>query len=420
MPNVLLIAGTTGYQTRAFEGAAERLGVDLVYATDRCHALDDPWRDGAIPVAFHDLDASLRAIVAGIGERAVGGVIALGDRQAVLGAYAAEALGLKGHPPHAARAAGSKLLSRGRFMAAGLAVPWFVSMPLDETIGRVADRLRFPCVVKPLALSGSRGVIRADTPDQLDAAVGRLRAILRSPDVIARRDPADTEILIEGFVPGAELALEGVLDEGRLRVLAIFDKPDPLDGPFFEETIYVTPPAIAPAEQRVIAGTVAHAAAALGLRHGPVHAEVRVNDSGVFVLEVAARPIGGLCGRALRFTSAGGAPIAFEDVILRHASGQSLDGVGREAAASAVMMMPVPGRGYLREVTGCDEARQVPGVEDVIVTAKPGQLLVPLPEGHSYPGFVFARAATAREAVGAVREAHRRLAFRLDASLLTG
>jgi hypothetical protein len=208
-----------------------------------------------------------------------------------------------------------------------------------------------------------------------------------------------------------------VLVRGTLHVLAIFDKPDPLDGPVFEESIYVTPPILPEPAQRAMAGTIAHAARALGLWHGPVHAECRVNETGIYVLEVAARPIGGLCSRALRFVSPAGEDVSFEALLLRHACGEPLDGYRREAQASAVMMMPVPGRGRFRAVEGIERARAVAGIDDVIVTAKPGELLVPLPEGRSYPGFIFARRPLPEQAIAAVRQAHAALSFRLDATV---
>jgi biotin carboxylase len=295
-------------------------------------------------------------------------------------------------------------------------VPWFFSMPLagGATADTVADRIRFPCIVKPHGLSASRGVIRANTPDEFDAALRRLRALLARPEIRALREPFHDEALVEGFIEGREYALEGVLEAGTLRVLAIFDKPDPLDGPFFEETIYVTPSALPRDEQLRMAGTIAHAAAAMGFRHGPVHAECRVNAAGVFVLEIAARPIGGLCARALRFVTPGDERVSLEHLLVRHAVAESLDGYGRDAAASSVMMIPIPRRGYFKSVAGVEAARQVPHVEDVVIAAKPDQLIEPLPEGASYLGFIFARAEEPAEAVEALRRAHGTLAFAID------
>jgi len=199
-----------------------------------------------------------------------------------------------------------------------------------------------------------------------------------------------------------------------MKVLALFDKPDPLDGPFFEETIYVTSSLDAAARQRV-ADAVARAAEAIGLRHGPVHAECRVNERGVFVLEVAARPIGGLCARALRF-SRPDVPrvVSLEELLLRHTLGESPDGWSRESCASGVMMIPIPARGVYRGVSGLDEARGVPGVDEVTITARTDQLLVPLPEGASYLGFIFARGSTSRFVEQALRSAHARLGFAIE------
>jgi hypothetical protein len=421
--SVLLFATTTGYQTRAFEAAAATVGVDLIYVTDRCHALDDPWRDRAIPVRFHDQDTTVVSEVLtalrdgnrGAGVADVAGVLAVGDRPVVLAGRVARELGLAWHNVSGVRVSRSKLLTRGRLLAADLPVPWFFSMPLDTVVADVADRVRFPCVVKPLGLSGSRGVMRADSVEEFEAALVRIRELLMRPEIRALREPEHDEVVVEGFIAGREYALEGILEHGALRVLAICDKPDPLDGPFFEETIYVTPTALSDHEAREVAGTIAHAAAAMGLRHGPIHAECRVNEAGVFVLEIAARPIGGLCARALRFASASKDDVvSLEELLMRHAIGESLDGYGREAGASGVMMIPIPRRGYYKGVTGIADATRVRGVDDVVMAAKVDQLLEPLPEGASYLGFIFARGEEPADVVTALRTAHAALTFRID------
>lgn len=415
MSRVLLLATTTGYQTRAFGEAAERLGIELAFATDRCRVLDDPWEDAAIAVRFHDA-ASLDAVLAFARERAIDGVLVVGDRPTVLASRVAAALGLPGHPPAAVEVARNKELTRERLRAAGLPVPWFARVPIDADAGAIAATLAYPVVVKPLALSGSRGVMRADDPAGFAAAFARLRALLASPDVRAERSELHDAALVEGFIPGREFAVEGLMHGGALRVLAIFDKPDPLDGPFFEETIYVTPSPAPRATEAAIVEGVARAAAAIGLRHGPVHAECRVNEAGVFVLEVAARPIGGLCARALRFTR-GAESIGLEELLLRHALGEPADAWRREDAASGVMMIPIPGRGVFRGVSGVEEARDEPGVDEVRITAKTDQLLLPLPEGASYLGFIFARGATGAQVEQSLRGAHARLAFEIEPEL---
>ena len=413
MTRILLVAATTGYQIRSFGEAAGKLGVELVVASDRCDHLDDPWRDGAIAVRFHDRVGSVRAVRSALADRPVHGVVAVGDRPAVFAAAVATSLGLPGNSAEAAERSRNKLLSRHAFQAARLPVPRFSLVPPGASPIQVSEHAAYPAVVKPLALSGSRGVIRVDDAAGCAMAVERVRRLLLAPDVGEERDPAHCYILIESFVPGREKAVEGVLVDGVLQTLAIFDKPDPLDGPFFEETIYVTPSSEPPAVQAAVTAAIATAARVLGLRHGPVHAECRVNDQEVYVLEVAPRPIGGLCAQALRFTTAEG-EASLEEVLLRHAVGQDVSGIAREAAASGVMMIPIPRRGVFRGVGGIEEARAVPGVVDVRITAKTEALLVPLPEGRSYLGFIFARAADPSEAVTALRTAHDHLQFRIE------
>ena len=421
MRRVLLVATTTGYQIRSFGEAAGTLGVRLVFASDRCDRLEDPWWDQAIPVRFHAEASSVAAVVAACGAAPPHGIVAVGDRPAVLAAQLARAFGLGGHPPEAAAACRNKLATRRVLRAAGLPTPWFVSMPIEGDAEDLAVRVEYPAVIKPLALSGSRGVMRVDTAAELIAAFDRLRRLLRVRDVRIERDEAHGQALVEGFIPGAEYAFEGLLDHGTLRLLAICDKPDPLDGPFFEETIYRMP-SVAPTEvQQRIAEAVAAATAALGLQHGPVHAECRVSGETVYVLEVAARPIGGLCSRALRFRSKGletssgtDAAVSLEEVLLRHALGEDVSPFIRERVASGVMMIPIPRRGVYRRVDGVDEARRVAGIEDVRITAKPDATLVPLPEGKSYLGFIFARGERPCTVDRALRDAHARLRFVID------
>ena len=353
------------------------------------------------------------AILEAARERPLSGVLAVGDRPAVLAARVAEALSLPGNPRDAADASRNKKLMRQRFAAAGLAGPWVMTLSANTDVTSLASSLAYPVVVKPLGLSGSRGVIRADTPQQLAAAVDRVRALLARPAVRALRTGLENELLIEGYIEGREYAVEGVMTDGVLRILAIFDKPDPLEGPFFEETIYVTPSTASPEVQSSIASELHRAVGALGLVHGPVHAECRVGVSGVVMLEVAARPIGGLCSKVLRFED-GKNQVPLEELLLMHASGADISTWVRERQAAAVMMIPIPTRSVFKGVAGDDEALAVAGVEEVRITAKLDQLLEPLPEGDSYLGFIFARAENAAEAVSALRAAHARLTFRIE------
>jgi biotin carboxylase len=417
MKRVLFFAATTGYQIRMFGEAAERLGVKLVFATDRCDQLVDPWWDAALPVRF-DHDASVADAVRSASAAApIAGVLAVGDRPTVAAALASRMLELPGNSPDAATAARDKRLTRERLGAAGLPVPEFTVVSRHVDALAIALPRAWPVVIKPAVLSGSRGVIRADNEREFVAAILRVQRLLGDIEIRALRDPAADDVLIESFIPGREYALEGVLHKGTLQTLAVFDKPDPLDGPLFEETLYVTPPRPDGAVVESIRDAIAAAARAIGLEHGPVHAECRVNDTGVFVLEVAARPIGGLCARALSFVGPAGETAALEELLLRHAVGERLDVWQREAGASGVMMIPIPAAGIYRGVRGVDDACAVTHVWDVQITAKPDQHLVPLPEGASYLGFIFAKAESPARVERALRDAHARLAFMIDRAL---
>ncbi|MBZ5611136.1 MAG: ATP-grasp domain-containing protein [Acidobacteriia bacterium] len=402
---LLLIGATTGYQTRAFADAAARLGFDLVLATDRCHVLDDPWGDQAIPVRFED-PAQAGAVLAA--EARVDGIVAVGDRPAYIAALAAERMRIPYNSPDAVLASRDKFLARERFRAAGMLVPEFRRLEIARGPHPAAQEATYPCVLKPLGLSASRGVIRADDPGQFVAAFNRIAALLAEPDIARLQDDQSRFIQVESFIEGREFALEGILLEGRLRVLALFDKPDPLNGPYFEETIYVTPSREDAATQREMVRTTEKAIRALGLTRGPVHAEMRVNGRGVWMLEVAARPIGGLCARVLP---------GLEDLILRHAAGEDFSSVAMPPGAAGVMMIPIPREGIYVDAEGLEDARSAEGIEDVIVTAKQGQKLVPLPEGNSYLGFIFARGRSAEEVDRALRLAHGRLRFEIAAAL---
>ncbi len=389
--------------------------------------IDDPWRDGAIPIRFQDEDGSVAAVIDALRSRPIDGVLTVGDRPTVIAARVAERLGLPGHSPAATEVARDKERTRRCLRDAGLPTPWFTPALAPTRPTMLIPNITFPCVIKPVALSGSRGVMRADNVAQFVEAFARLQALLRQPEILAEQNEAHQRLLIEQFIPGREFALEGLLYESDLTVLALFDKPDPLNGPFFEETIYITPSTLDAGAQSRLVETIARAAAAIGLRHGPIHAECRVNDQGVFVLEVAARPIGGLCAKALRFEKRGRTPfstekgvrplISLEELLLRHAVGERPDSWRRESPAAGVMMIPIPSRGVFRAVDGVDEARQVAGVDDVRITAKADQLLVPLPEGASYLGFIFARGNHPGGVDRALRAAHARLRFRIDAEI---
>jgi biotin carboxylase len=415
--SLLLLVPTTSYRLDDFQAAARRLGVPLLLGSDLCHRIEDTFGElpDQVSLDYRHPERAAEQIAEAAARRPVRGVVPTSDATAVIGALAAERLGLPWNPPEAARRAANKHAQREALRAAGLPVPSFRRLDLDGDPAAAAAEAPYPCVLKPLIFSASRGVIRADDPGAFVAAWRRIAKLLHDTraERRARSREDDHAVLVEGFVPGPEVALEGLLRGGALEVLALFDKPDPLDGPFFEETLYVTPSRHPAALQAEVARLVQAGARALGLAEGPVHAELRLSPAGPVILEIAARSIGGLCSRTLRF----GAGLTLEEVLVAHAMGIPLEGVRREARASGVMMLPIPRRGVLHGVAGVEAARAVPGVVDVVITAPEGREVVPLPEGDSYLGFLFAKGETPAEVEAALREGHRRLAFDLRAPL---
>lgn len=338
-------------------------------------------------------------------------VFGVDDDTAVAAAAISAALGLPHNPPAAVEAARDKHRQRELLAAAGVPVPAFRCRDFDEPVERAAQETRYPAVIKPLTLAASRGVIRVNGRAELVAARERLRGILATPDVASK--PADAQrYLVETFVPGPEFALEGLVVEGRLHVLAVFDKPDPLDGPYFEETIYVTPSRFPPAVRQDLVSCAQRAVAALGLERGPVHIELRHNAAGPWLIELAARPIGGKCGQVLRFGSDGG--ISLEQLLLGRALGQGGDVPAREPIAAGVMMIPTPRAGFFRRVDGLAAAQGVPGVTGIAITAHSGQRVVPLPEESRYLGFIFARHPDPDVVERALRKAHGRLTIVIE------
>lgn len=355
--------------------------------------------EGGLRVDLGDHESALESIrAAARSEGGFAAVVAPDDATVELAGKVAGALGLAGNPPGAARLSRRKDLARARLAAAGVRVPEFrvvdLRRPLDLT------GVPFPCVVKPVAMSASRGVIRADGPGELAAAIERVRAIVAG----AGDEEERSRLLVESFVPGPEVAVEGLLGDGRLEVLAIFDKPDPLDGPFFEESIYVTPSRLGRIAEERIVECVRRAVAAFGLVAGPVHAELRWHAGEAWLLEAAARTIGGECSRLLRFSAGHG----LEELVLAAAMGRSLPR-GLASPAAGVMMLPTPGAGTLRRVEGVLDALDVPGVDEVSISAGTGVELVPLPEGGAYLGYVFARGETPGDVERSLREAAGRL-----------
>ena len=409
MDRLLLLLPTTTYRTQAFVDAASALGVELVCAAERPSTLADLAPDRLLTLDWRDPDGSAAKVEAFARRRPIAAVVAVDDATTVVAAAIGERLGLGGNVVAAVSAARDKHRMRQCLAAAGVPVPRFRRIGLAEDPFVAARGVGFPCVLKPLALSASRGVIRADNVDQFIAAFKRIARLLGRDDVGLSGEAA-THLLAEAYVPGVEVALEGLLVGGKLHTLALFDKPDPLEGPFFEETIYVTPSRLPAPIQARVAGVTAEACAALGLEQGPVHAELRVNEHGPWIIEVAARSIGGLCSRTLRF----GTGMSLEEIILRQALHWPIESLERERQPAGVMMIPIPRAGRLGTVRGQEAAEAVAGIEEVAITAHSGQELEPLPEGWQYLGFIFARAETPAAVEEALRDAHARLAFEIE------
>ena len=427
---ILLIAPHGSYRTAPFLAAAKTRGIEVLIASEAKHSLVSAYAQG-LHLNLDDPQASLQTILREAQRQPFAAVLGCDDASTELAALAASELGLPHNPTTAVRLARRKDLARERLTKAGVPVPRHWRLDLTRPLAAQIEDIRFPCVLKPVALSASRGVIRADNFDELTHAAARIQVLLARAGL---HDAEEREtILVEEFIPGFEVAVEGLLTHGQLDILTIFDKPDPLNGPYFEETYYITPSRLDAPTQQALRATISAACAAYGLCEGPIHAECRINEKGIWILEVAARTIGGLCGRLLRF----GTGSSLEELVLLHALGERpelnseaasgpsnmagrtseasrasvsdrgprLGPIG-EAGGAGVLMIPIPQAGILRRVEGVLAAEKVPYIEEVVIDVREGYELVPLPEGASYLGFIFARAPSAAQAEAALRTAH--------------
>ena len=405
MPRVLLLIPTTSYQTADFLAAAGQLDVDVVVGSDEPSVLAQA-TGTSLTVDFRYPDRGSAQIREFARHTPIDAIVPVDEVTTAVAASAADTLNLRHNSPESVLKAGNKLRLRECLRDAHLPTPEFVSLDIDADASDAARAVPYPCVLKPLTLSASRGVIRADGHNSFVVSFQRIRDLLSGLD---HDGEAARTILVEQYIPGAEVALEGLVVDGALRVLALFDKPDLLEGPFFPETIYVTPSRLTADEQARIAETTQGAISAMGLRDGPVHAELRLGETGPVIIEVAARSIGGLCSRVLRF----GAGVSLEELILRHALSLPIESLEREARSAGVMMLPVPGErpGRLHRVDGIDAARLVPGIVEITLSIPIGERVVPLPEGNRYLGFIFARGDTPGAVERALRRAFARMEF---------
>jgi len=411
MARVMLLIPSASYRAPDFMEAAGRLGVDVVVGTDRRNPLQDESAGHLVELDFDEPDMGATQIEAYATLHPLDTIVAVDDGGQLLAARAARRLELPYNSVGSVEATRNKALLRQRIAAAGLPSPDAVVVPLEADPREAARAVTYPVVLKPLALAASQGVIRADDEAAFVAAFERIRAILVTPE--AREQcgaPLADRVLVEGYIPGIEVSVEGLLDGGRLRTLAVFDKPDPLVGPYFEETIYVTPSRLSDDDQRSLLTTTEAACRALGLDTGPVHAELRLHEGQWYPIDIAARSIGGLCARTLSF----GTGMSLEEILLRHAAGLDVPSYERESTAAGVMMIPIPRAGTLRAVHGVAEAEAVPLIDSVTLSIHPGGRVLPLPEGTEYLGFIFARGGSPADVEQALRDAHARLDFEIE------
>ncbi len=404
MAHLLLLLPSMSYRGEAFLEAANKVGVALTVAGDAPPDFLQQSPESFLTLDLYNATTAVPTVMEFAKTSPIDVVIGVNDGTAVLASTISEALGLSSNSIDSVRAASNKLTMRSLLQKAKLPCPNFVVVGIDEKFENIIPQVTFPCVLKPLTLSGSCGVIRADDQESFQNAFTRIVHLLKSFER-TEQEAAGRQILIEDFIPGIEVALEGLLTKNTFHPLALFDKPDPLDGPYFEETIYVTPSRLPPETQARITDSLAKAARAIGLREGPVHGELRINDQDIWVIEVAARSIGGKCSRMLEF----GTGKSLEELILLHALGQDLPSLDLTKGAGGVMMIPIPQEGILERVEGQEEAQQVLGVEELVMTAKPGDQLIPLPEGKRYLGFILARGAQPEDVEETLRESHRQL-----------
>jgi hypothetical protein len=404
---ILLLTTARSYRNSAFVTAAERLGIDTVLAVDMPKGLSRSWPEG-FGIDFSDVAGAVAEIAGYHEKHPLQAILPVDDSGSILAATAAASLGLPHNSANAAMATRDKFALRELLGKTRLNSPRFHEYRTGSDPKTVINKVGFPCVVKPRNLNGSRGVIRANNRQELDIALKRTARLVKLANGLA--PDSAVSLLIESYIPGQEVALEGIMDNGKLDVFALFDKPDPLDGPFFEETIYTTPSRLPAGIQEEIIACTAEAAASIGLTIGPVHAELRVNDDGPWIIEIAGRSIGGLCSRTLQFGTQG----TLEEIILRQACGIDYQGPGKPLEARGVMMIPIPAAGLLRSVDGLDKATAIAHIDDIEITAPLNNPLIPLPEGDGYLGFIFAKGPTPELVESALRKAHDALAFRID------
>lgn len=410
MPRVLLLIPTHSYRATDFLAAAEKLNIEVVVGSNERQALEAVVPDRALTLNFLNRKAAAQKVVSFSQKYPIDAVVSTDEDAVLLAATLSQTFGLSHNPFEAVQATKDKSLLRQILSRANVPTARATCFSITDSPKEIAKEVSYPAVLKPVHLSASRGVIRANDSLEFIIAFERIRKMLSDPDVKRQGKAAARKILVESFIPGEEVALEGLLQKGMLSTLALFDKPDPLNGPFFEETLYVTPSRLSARRERSIHQLTQRACAAIGLREGPIHAELRINEQGPWIIEVAARSIGGICSRALKF----GLGVSLEELILRHALNAPIASLKRETVASGVMMIPIPKAGVLIDVQGIEDAKKISGIEGVVIMIRRKQKVIPLPEGRRYLGFIFARGESPQQVESVLRRANQALQFKID------
>ncbi len=407
---ILVILPSTTYRAGMFVEAARRLGVELIIGTDHQQAWGELLSGTVVVFPFYDFAIARQKVASLHEEKPLDAIIGVDDHTAWLAAHLSEHLRLPSNPETATQHTRFKHLMRQVLLRNGVLQPRYTLFNVDDNPRIIADIITYPVVLKPVFLSASQGVTRVDGPEDFEPAFQRIRALVHRRDYPRRGGRYYKYLLVEQYIDGEEVAVEGIITNGEARILAVFDKPDPLVGPYFQETIYVTPSRHPAATLQFIQDETRRAVRALGLQRGPFHAELRINHRGVWVIEVASRSIGGLCSQVLRFSDGQ----SLEEVLIREALGDDVSAVKREEQAAGVMMMPVLRSGRLLQVRGTEAARMVPGVESVHITIAPDSDVLALPEGNQYLGFIFARGKTPEAVEKALRTAYRFIHVEID------
>lgn len=409
---VLLLIPSHSYRTSDFMRAASDLDINVIVGIDTEFIVKTD-QESVIALDFSDPDKAAETISQFRPEIDIDAILAVDDAGTLIAAKASQILELPHNSVSSVELTRDKYALRTALSVSRLPSPGYKLFDIaqsEDDLRVIGDSMKYPVVLKPRGLSGSQGIIRADSCIEFTEAFSRIKGILESEN--SREECAAdllTSILVEDYVSGPEFALEGVLNRGDLTVLALFDKPDPLIGPFFEETIYVTPTRYSDDVQVQIISTVQSACRNLGLTHGPVHAEVRLEKNEVFLIDLAGRSIGGLCARTLSF----GSGLSLEEIILTHAVGDDINQLNRESLAAGVMMIPIPAAGIFQKVSGVDKAEKINGIESVSIIPTSGDEVIPLPDGNEYLGFIFGKGKNPQTVEKSLREAHDQLDFEI-------